>query len=160
MAEELFNQFGTAQEDQELGWESVIEEDGGDYVLLAPGEYKFIVKNVERTRFTPKKPDSKIPPCPQAIVHLLIKDPASGKDAEIRTNLFLTKSQEWQLSAFFRAIGQKKRGEPLKMNWAAVPGASGWCEVSNREYKDRKYNEMQRFIDPDKAPSGYTAGSF
>lgn len=164
-----FGKFGAAAEDQEIGWEGTIAEDGGEYVLLAPGSYPFTVQNVDRKRYTPKD-GSKLPACNQAVVHLLVRDEA-GREAEVRTNLFLTKSQEWTLSAFFRAIGQKKRGEPLRMNWNAVPGASGWVEIDNREYKGQKYNEVKRFIDPDKAPAGpaapaapqgktYTPGSF
>lgn len=149
-----FNKFGGASEDQEIGWEGTITDDGGEYVLLAPGIYPFIVRNVERKRYTPK-PGSKLPACNQAVVHLVVVD--SGRETDVQTNLFLTKAQEWTLSAFFRAIGQKKRGEPLRMNWNTVPGASGYVEIGNREYKGQKYNEVKRFIDPDKAPAGSAA---
>lgn len=161
-----FGKFGAAADDQEIGWEGTIEEDGSEYVLLEPGVYPFMVKSYDRKRYSPKA-GSKIPACNQAVVHLIVRAP-DGREAEVQTNLFLTKSQEWTLSAFFRSIGLKKRGEKLVMNWNAAPGRTGWVEIDNREYRDRKYNEVRRFIDPDKAPAeapkpagkGYTAGEF
>lgn len=163
-----FGKFGAAAEDQEIGWEGTIEDDGGEYILLEPGTYPFVVQKIERKRYTPKSADSKIPPCNMAVVHLIVQDP-KGREARCQSNLYLTKNREWLLSSFFRCIGQKKRGEPLRMDWNKVPGAMGWVEIGNHEHNGNTYNDVKRFIDPDKAPAGtqpaaqgrtYTAGSF
>ncbi|MDK7260530.1 hypothetical protein QP450_07255, partial [Gardnerella vaginalis] len=50
-------------------------------------------------------------------------------------NLFLHSRTEGLLSAFFGAIGQKKHGEPLRMNWNSVIGSVGVATFKNREYK-------------------------
>ena len=50
------------------------------------------------------------------------------------------------LSAFFGAIGLKKKGEPLKMNWNEVAGKEGVCKLGQREYNGNKYNEVKRMI--------------
>ena len=113
---------------RELDWDDSIEKDS-DYVLLPEGDYEFVVESVERARH----PGSdKIPPCNKAIVKLRI-DSQYGT-ALIRHNLFLHTNMEGMLSAFFTAIGQKKKGEKLKMNWGSVPGSTGRAHVKPKQY--------------------------
>ena len=54
------------------------------------------------------------------------------------------------LSAFFGAIGQKKHGEPLRMNWNSVIGAKGVCRINKRrgtgQYADREYDNIRAMI--------------
>ena len=50
------------------------------------------------------------------------------------------------LSAFFGAIGQKRKGEPLRMDWNAIVGRTGVCKVGVREYNGNKYNEVKGMI--------------
>ena len=50
------------------------------------------------------------------------------------------------LSAFFGAIGQKRKGEPLRMDWNAIIGKVGVCKVGSREYNGNKYNEVKGMI--------------
>ena len=61
-------------------------------------------------------------------------------------NLFLHSSTEGMLSAFFGAIGQKRKGEPLRMDWDAIIGKVGVCKVGSREYNGNKYNEVKGMI--------------
>ena len=55
-------------------------------------------------------------------------------------------------NAFFRSIGQKKKGERLKMNWFDVIGRLGRAHFKPRTYvkdgEERQTNSLVRFIDP------------
>ena len=70
----------------------------------------------------------------------------------------LDDSLEWKLCQFFLAIGDRKHGEALKMNWDAVEGKGGWCEIGHRTWtgrdgEERESNQVERFIDPQDAPA-------
>lgn len=58
--------------ERELGWEDEIENEGSPRRVLEAGEYPFTVEDFERARFAGSE---KVPPCPQAIVHLRIDAP-------------------------------------------------------------------------------------
>ena len=58
--------------ERELGWEDEIENEGSPRRVLEVGEYPFTVESFERARFGGSE---KVPPCPQAIVHLRIDTP-------------------------------------------------------------------------------------
>lgn len=162
-----FERFGkTDKEPHALDWDSEISQDAVEIPLLVPGIYPFTVDHFERKQYDGGE---KIPACPLAEVYLNVH--TKQGDVPVRTALFLHQTMEWQLSAFFRCVSLKKKGEALRMNWNKVPGATGWAEFSNREYKDKKYNQVRRFIDPGKAPqaasapqpvanTGFTAGQF
>ena len=127
MTQQQYNNF-----EREFGWEDTIEKDS-EYVLLPDGLYHFTVIGMERTR--------------QAIVS--IKIVANEGETELRHNLFLHSSTEGMLSAFFAAIGQKKKGEPLRMNWNTIIGATGVCKVGTRQYKENNYNEVKSMLYPE-----------
>lgn len=134
--------------DRELGWDDEITQDGSGFIQLTPGDYQFTVTDFERARHTPSRPDAKLPACNKAIITIQIET-AEGT-AQLTHNLFLHTSTEGMLSAFFGAIGQKKHGEPLRMNWNAVIGAKGVARINKRkgtgEYADREYDNVQRMI--------------
>lgn len=135
--------------DHELGWEDEITTDAKEFVQLAPGDYQFTVTNLERGRHTPNPQNpGKLPACNKATLTLQIET-AEGI-AQLTHNLFLHTSTEGMLSAFFGAIGQKKHGEPLRMNWNSVIGAKGVCRVNKRkgtgQYADREYDNIRAMI--------------
>lgn len=133
--------------DHEIGWEDTIEKDS-DFVLLPDGLYHFMVVGMERTRHTPNPQNpGKLPACNKAIVS--IKIVANEGETELRHNLFLHSSTEGMLSAFFAAIGQKKKGEPLRMNWNTIIGATGVCKVGTRQYNNNNYNEVKSMLYPE-----------
>lgn len=137
---------------RELDWDDSIEKDS-DYVLLPEGDYEFVVESVERARH----PGSdKLPPCNKAIVKLRI-DSQYGT-AIINHNLFLHTNMEGMLSAFFTAIGQKKKGEKLKMNWGSVPGSTGRVHVKPKQYNGNEYNDIKKFYP--KEEKQFKAGEF
>ncbi len=136
------------QPERELGWEDEIVNDGGEFVSLVPGDYQFTVKGVERTRHTPNPQNpGKLPACNKAVVSIEIET-AEGT-AQLKHNLFLHTSTEGMLSAFFGAIGQKKHGEPLRMNWNII-GAKGVCRVNKRKgtgnYADQEFDNIKSMI--------------
>ncbi|MEG0904532.1 MAG: DUF669 domain-containing protein [Lachnospiraceae bacterium] len=133
-------------------WDDEIEKDS-DYVTLPEGDYDFVVESVERARH----PGSdKLPACNKAIAKLRV-DSEYGM-ALINHNLFLHTNTEGMLSAFFTAIGQKKKGEPLKMNWGSVPGSTGRIHVKPRQYNGNEYNDIKKFYP--KEDKQFKAGEF
>lgn len=131
--------------EREFGWDDTIQEDSKDFITLTPGDYVFTVTNFERGRHAPNPQNpGKLPACNKAIITLQVET-----DEGLTTmthNLFLHSSTEGMLSAFFGAIGQKKHGEPLQMNWNTVVGSTGVCRVGNRTYKDNVYNDVKKMI--------------
>lgn len=134
-----------SQIERELGWDDEIEKDGSDFILLPEGDYNFTVAKFERARF---QGSAKMPPCNQAKLELTIHSPEHG-DVTVFHNLFLHTKTEGLLSNFFTGIGQKKKGERLRMNWNAVVGAKGRCQIEQNKYmKDgREYvnNQVKKF---------------
>lgn len=135
----------------ELGWDDTIEKDSPDFILLPKGDYDFTVTSVERSRYSPKE-GSKLPPCNMAVVTLEIE--SSEGTVHIKNNLYLHSSCEGLLCAFFTSIGQRKPGEPLKMNWPSVQGSRGRCKLGTRTYKnsegeDVTVNDIKKFYEPD-----------
>lgn len=130
--------------DREFGWDDTIQKDS-EFVLLPEGLYYFTVASYERGRHTPNPQNpGKLPACPKATVYLKIV--ANEGETELRHNLFLHSSTEGMLSAFFGAIGQKRKGEPLRMDWNSIIGKTGVCKVGIREYNGNKYNEVKSMI--------------
>ncbi len=130
--------------ERELSWDDEIEKEGGEFTLLPEGDYDFTVKSFQRGRHSGSE---KLPPCNKAELTITIW--GQNESVDIKHNLFLHSKVEGMLSAFFTAIGQKKHGEKLKMNWNTVVGAKGKCHVYAEEYKGKNYNKIKKFYDPD-----------
>lgn len=139
--------------DRMFDWNDVIENDGS-FTLLPEGVYPFTVVSFERGEHAGS---DGIPPCKKAVLTIELDGGALGT-TEITENLFLHSRMEWKLCQFFTAIGLRKRGEQLRMNWQAVPGAKGWAEVIINEYDEkkngqktgnkRKNNRIGKYLDP------------
>lgn len=131
--------------ERELGWDDEIEKDGSDFILLPEGDYNFTVAKFERARF---QGSEKMPACNQAKLEITIHSPEHG-DVTIFHNLFLHTKTEGLLSNFFAGIGQKKKGERLRMNWNAVIGAKGQCFIEHNKYmvkgEERVNNQVKKF---------------
>lgn len=139
--------------EREYDWDDEILKDS-DFTLIPEGDYTFTVAAFDRARH---EGSDKLPPCNKAIITLRIALP-DGSTQELKHNLFLHSKCEGLLSAFFTAIGQKKKGEPLRMNWGAVIGATGRCKVSVRTWKgkngeDMQSNDIKKFYAPDDKPA-------
>jgi len=155
--------------EREFGWDDTIQNDGGsEFVLLPEGDYNFTVKKFERARFAGSE---KMPACNQAKLEITVHSPEHG-DVVVFHNLFLHSKTEGLLSNFFAGIGQKKKGEPLRMNWNTVIGAKGKLKLGLRNYKskgeDRTANEIKRFYSYEEVygagapaqPQGYQQPSY
>ncbi len=143
--------------ERELGWDDTIQKESPEFITLPEGDYDFVVESFDRGRHNGS---DKLPPCNKAILKLHINAPQG--EVIVAHNLFLHTITEGMLSAFFECIGQKKKGEPLRMNWQAVPGAKGRLKLGIRNYQkdgeNRTINEVKRFY-PYEGPK-YQAGSF
>ena len=141
MADEFINEA--------LDWDSEIENDGnGEFVILPEGDYTFTVKDFKRGNHPGS---AKIPPCGKAELTLEIK--TDNGTALVFENLLLCNSLEWKLAAFFRSIGQKKRGEKMRPDWNKVLGSTGKAHIKPDTYikdgNERKKNVVDKFIDAD-----------
>ena len=77
--------------------------------------------------------------------------------------LFLHTKTEGLLSAFFSSLGLTKKGEPLRMNWNAVPGSTGRAHITldpDRNDPEKKYNHVKRFYPKDGGAQAWKAGNF
>lgn len=122
-----------------LDWNDTISAES-EFELLPEGTYNFTVTAMERGRYDGSE---KMSACPIANLTLAVSDPASGKSGTVLESLYLNAKAEWRLSQFFTAIGQKKKGEPLAMNWNAVPGSTGRLELSINKYTDKNGNQKE-----------------
>lgn len=134
-----------------LDWDSTIEEDGQQIIVLEEGDYNFLVTSFERGSFPG---GNKIPACNKATITVQVNSPKGL--ATVKFDLFLHRSVEWKLSSFFRCIGQKKVGEKLVMNWGNVIGSVGRAHFKPRTYTNtngevRETNDLDRFIDYDES---------
>lgn len=121
-----------------LDWDSELTKDGNEHIVLPEGDYPFTVTGFDRGRY-PGGP--KVPACNKATITLKI-DTKDGA-AFVTESLLLVRSLEWKISEFFRAIGLKKKGERVKMDWNHVVGSRGVAHIKPRKYKDKEGNERE-----------------
>ncbi|MPN11925.1 hypothetical protein SDC9_159234 [bioreactor metagenome] len=138
----------STENERALGWDDEIEKES-EFILLPDGDYNFEVTAFERARHAGS---ANLPPCNKAVISLKVYN--DNNSTTIKHNLFLHTKTEGMLSEFFKAIGQKKHGEKLRMNWNAVIGSKGRCKVFIDNYKndkgeDRQSNKIKRFYEPD-----------
>jgi hypothetical protein len=135
----------------EIGWDGPIENDGPEFELLPEGDYDFVVTGFERARHPGSE---KLPPCNKAVVSIRIEGPAGA--TTIKHNLFLHSNTEGLLCAFFTAIGQRRKGERITMNWNKVVGARGrakvYIDTYEKDGKQYQSNKIKKFYDPEEVP--------
>lgn len=153
MEQNNFNSFAanndaiTDLKDAELSWDAEITESAPEFVLLPEGDYLFAVEKYERGRFNGS---DKVPACPQLTVFLQVAAP-TGEIAHIRHNFFMLASKAGFIGSFLTSLGLKKDGEPVKLDLTQLPGKTGHCHVTVREYNGKKYNNIARFLKPEAA---------
>lgn len=132
-----------------MDWDSVIETDGSQFIVLDEGDYNFTVSGFERGRYPGS---AKLPPCNKASLTFTVELP-DGQTATCKEDLILYRTLEWKIAAFFRAIGQKKTGEKLVMDWSKVVGAQGRAHFKPRTYtsngSEHTTNSVDRYYDYD-----------
>lgn len=148
--------------EHEFGWDDSISNDD-EFVVLPEGDYDFEITNFERSR---SKGSESVPASNMAIVDIRLTD--GRQSTTVKDYLVLHTKLEWKLSQFFRAIGQKKQGETVRMNWGAVVGSKGRCKVVVEKYttekgEQREKNKIAKYYDyiaPAPAAKGWTAGTW
>ena len=155
--------------DRELGWEDEIVNDGPSYELFPECDCNFKVVGFKRERHNGS---AKLPACSKAALTIEIESDDGTLHSRVNHNLFLHTKTEGLLCSFFIRIGQKKHGEPLRMDWSKVynentgEGASGRCHVivnhyTNDKGEERTNNQISRFLEPvEPAKKAFTPGSF
>mgnify|MGYP001014332618 CR=1 FL=1 len=133
--------------DGEIGFDGTIEQDAQEFIVLQPGEHEFTVKSIEKGRFNGSQKADGLPPCNMVKVSLEIN--SNQGTAIVFDNIYLHTRVEWRISSFFGAIGQKKKGEPLRMNWNSVIGQKGKAKIVNNEYNGNTYNNVASYVLPD-----------
>ena len=146
------------EQNQVLDWDGVLENDGSDFTVLPEGDYAFEVTDFERGSFPGSE---KMCACNKATLTLRIE--AEQGTANVFDDLILHKRMEWKLSQFFRAIGQKKKGERVTMNWNAVIGARGRAHIIVNKYTDKngqekENNKVGKYLEYDESLSRKPAG--
>lgn len=129
-------------------WDDEISDDGnGSFITLEEGNYDFEVTKFERGHYTPSA-NSKTPACNQA--NITIKIHTNDGDCYIVDKFPLASTMEWKASAFFRSIGLKKHGEPLKMRWGETIGCKGRAFITKTkgEKQDVFFNNVKSYLDP------------
>lgn len=116
--------------ERELQWDDQIVKDGPDFILLPEGDYPFTITKFERGRH---QGSTNLPACPKAMLEVTVH--SDKGDVKIKHNLFLHSKAEGFLSRFFTSIGQKKEGEPLRMNWQTVIGSKGYLRLKIDTYQ-------------------------
>ena len=145
---------------RELDWDDQIEDDSPEFIILPPGDYDFEVTDFERGRH---QGSDNLPPCNKAIVYLRIE----GKEGAttIKHQLFLHTKTEGLLCAFFTAIGHRKKGEQITMNWDKVVGSKGRAKIGIRKWTNKdgetfEFNEVKRFYESEDNTPKFKPGEF
>lgn len=123
-------------------WDSEINNESSEFVLLPEGDYDFTVEKFERGTFDGS---DKLPSCKKAIVTFTIW--GAEDKISITENFLLCSKLEWKLSSLFLSVGMKKHGEPLRMNWTGLVGQKGRCHVFAETGKnsDKLFNRIKKF---------------
>lgn len=81
----------------------------------------------------------------RAVIKLLIEHPESKQfSVEVEDKIYLERASLPHIAAFFRSIGLKKKGVPMKMQWDNLEGLSGKCALTKNSYGN--YNIL-RYLD-------------
>lgn len=152
--------------EREFTWNDTIQKDS-TFELIPAGVYDFEVKSFERGRHNGS---DKVPACPKAIMTIRVDD---GKNATtLKYSMLLHSKTEGFLCEYFAAVGMRKKGQPLRMDFEGSVGRRGRCKVGVRPWvgnnnQAMESNEIKSFImpdsyDPSNPPqaAGFTPGAF
>ena len=115
-----------------------------EYVLLPPGEYEFTVDSVEYGDYNGS---SKIPACGSVKVNINV-DTEAGR-AFLTNNFYICKECAGLIAAFWKSIGELKDGQKtFTPDWDTIKGKTGIVKTTQREYKGKLYNNVDRFVAP------------
>lgn len=138
-----------------IGWDDEVSaSDAGesqhneDFVILPDGIYPFTVVKVERGSF---KGSQKLPPCNMVRVEIIVDGGEAGR-AYVHIRFYMHTSCLWKICQFLEAVGLRRKGDTTasRIPWEkVVKGMSGRCELYSREYKDKTYNDVSKWLQPE-----------
>lgn len=117
-------------ENRAIGWDEEFTADEQEFKPLPDGDYDFQVQNFERSNY---EGSEKLPPCMKVAVTLSCTDGVNtGKVIE---NFYLSKSSEWKIGSFLRAVGLKEKGAPTRPSLIGQSiGLTGRCKIASRKW--------------------------
>lgn len=131
-------------------WDKPLSGDtsGGEYPLLAPGEYEFTVKSAVGAEYKPK-PGAKLGHCAQIKLTLIMEGKSTkGKEisANVFDNLFSDPTTEWKMTAFAKSTGiWHDAMTPWDVTQRAE-GMTGRATIRIGEFNGNKRNEVVRYL--------------
>lgn len=138
-----------------LDWDSTIDTDEQPFTLLEEGDYSFLVDHIEKTYVG--KNSEKYAGAKMATVFLNILVPG-GEEVQIRENFILHSNFAWKIGSLLVSTGLKKKGEPISGNyWQNLAGTRGRCRIVqnvSRNNPEKKFNNIDRFYEPEQAGAG------
>lgn len=120
-----------------------------EFTLLTPGQYDFVVTNMERKEMTTQKLGT------VRVAEIQLRFSDGQLEGTGKANLMLHPKTLWKVREFFTAIGETvEKGKPFMPPWNKVVGASGKCLVKNGAFTGRngekfQTNEVEKFLEPD-----------
>lgn len=140
----------------ELDYDSTIDMDEQPaFTLLEEGDYSFIVDHIEKTYVGDNS--ERYAGTKMVTVFLNIVVPG-GEDIQIRENFILHSNFAWKIGSLLVSTGLKKKGEPISGNyWQKLAGSRGRCRIvqnASRNNPEKKFNNIDRFYEPEKEGSG------
>ena len=143
--------------------DELVTYDGGDFKLIDDGVWPFKVKAVSIAQYNGS---DNIPACP--VINMTYRVGMGPDSTDVSDRIYLYVNDQgnpnFRIAAFYRAIGYKKHGEQVQMNWdeSFLVGKTGWLETKQREFTftqgSRKGEtgtsiDVARYIDPEDAPA-------
>lgn len=143
-----------------IGWDDEVSSaDAGEnaqqdeFVILPDGTYPFKLQKIERRSF---KGSQKLPPCNMVKVELVVDGGKAGR-AYVYNRFYMHTSTLWQIYQFLEAVGLRKKGDTTagRIPWEkVVKGMTGRCKVTHREWQDKTYNEVQKWLPDEPKETG------
>lgn len=115
--------------------ERISYDGGGSFNAIPDGIWPATVKAVAIENYNGSK---NIPACRNAKVTLRVGYGVDMTDATDNIYLYYNDNgnPNWRIAAFYRAIGYKKHGEEVQMNWSEgfLVGKTLWVKTTQREF--------------------------
>lgn len=131
----------------ELDWDSEIDSDEQQHIILDEGDYAFIVDHTEKGNVGDTSEN--YAGMKQMTVFLNIIVPGQ-EEVQIRENFILHSNFTWKIGSLLVSTGLKEKGKPAQGGyWNKLPGTRGRCRIVQNKGKNGKiYNNVQTFLEP------------
>lgn len=135
-------------------WYDTIPDDGIEevsYTLLPEGIYLGVAKEVKKSWSSGKG-------CPQSIITWHVRSKFGS--SQITDWINLHENMLWKIKILFRAVGLRKKGEPINMgNFDLLQGKSCYLKVSQKPVTHitgtKVYNQIDSYVPEEEVPDTY-----